>query len=1116
MCADRMPRDEGVPVSVATLSGVVVVVPVCSYTMVADVRRALTGYVECCYVTQYALEVLGGRQLAEAKPVLEQLQKENGRPRGLAMRFTPYCYRGLREHIAQTRLLLCGNGSDVELVHAPVGEALSQDMEQAAGVKGYPWFRRAALASVGGESDSTFDVEAEKFPFAAAPTPTSLLRGAMHGGVGGEDKEGKAANLCLHMADPLPSARLRGDILYLTVEFQRGRYGVAGSAGGFYLLESSDLTDPTPRRDYTALLTSPPGERGQRVVFPTLLGLLCHFVPAFQGHAAVMLRATTSRCRYCEESDAFEVPRWLLPAPAPPQRDLWRTTEHEYRINQPQDPRVPQRNWGANWVYPPDEAAMELIYQEFVRSATEAVMLSVDGTLVPLDASVPFEQRVFVSNGIVVAFCQESHAEPPTVPLPPPSTRAALPIPTWSEAKSELAMSWVLIPWLLWRSIYTLPVACIDYHGYRAWCIAHSPDVIDRFGSAASFLNTYRILTPDQNRQPRDAPQPKADTLRALAVVVDDLHPHLSHAVHSSIQSALLVHGQRDIERENAGVSLHRSTLRTYRGRDGRTYAEGFASLCNWQDQSSKRAVLAELTKKLPYCAPDAFPSVSAMMDVLQRDADTKRTASPDTLLALPRDRASSAGSSPRSKPVYCTANENISEPAGTPSKATPPAKTLRMLCQNKEVSSSCGTNEAATEDVGTPSKPSLDHESEGSSVVAEDVTTNRGTDPSDGEERSSTQSDRACVRENDEQAVRTSPWDGTLDERVMRLGVDVRSGRVVLCDPSQVRDTFHARGIPMRAIGKVLREVKGVATAERTLVLEGVIRSAKRELRALLRERRAQSVAEDVATFLNELFAPGSCLVASAPVEADRTLLRDILLHRLDFHFRIPTQEYRSAPQHPLWYTREDEKLYVLRGLCLSVGLSVLARQYTWAKPAIFRKSDILDLAARPHAPSQRGWYEGLEDSVKLAKEQHDHRTAALQLKHVCHDLARRNQWDSAAMVPPLHALAQLALHEGDATQATSLYARCVAISRLNGGVASPDYHASLLNYSLSLLRRTAAHGHHPSQPLPPRLAGVVSELMATMRELLDVDAAAHHHSSIRSHLRHLSALHLRVQSAW
>eukprot|EP01059_Diplonema_ambulator_P014415 TRINITY_DN25317_c0_g1_i1.p1 TRINITY_DN25317_c0_g1~~TRINITY_DN25317_c0_g1_i1.p1 ORF type:complete len:894 (+),score=158.84 TRINITY_DN25317_c0_g1_i1:36-2684(+) len=503
---------------ITTLTGTVIVLNVPTAITVMEIRKTLQHYAECCYVTQYALVTREGVVLSDLVTLGQQWTKGKG-VKMLQMVFTPYSHSALREHIVQLRELHGEECEDFALTCASIDESGPHSDPLS-----YPNISRASLMYSMAPPDEPSEISASLGHtdiLSANPKHAAILATT----AADTPPLPPQPLIATHMAVPTSNRRLRGDLMYFTVSFGKQTYGVAGTHDGFHLLASHDFTDTTKTGD----------------TYQTLLGLLYNVIPGQRERYEELIRVRVMNSRH-EDGAVFPPQKWLVKTPEACYRDAWQSREYEYSITQAQDPRFSQRNWCTQWVE--CESAIDQIFSEFVASCRQAVMLAVDGSLMASEAASRFEDQVFFFHGIAVSFCSEV---------------STINSPSWAAAHKDLLFSKYLSPYLSKENIHTLPTCCVDYHGYRAWCVGVSFEIFDKHG--LSKLAYRQGIEPDRPMT--------SDTVRNL----------LGRFEKSNLITL------RDADNELPSV---------FEGRDGRMYIENTHYLLGRHDEGLARPEMYE------------------------------------------------------------------------------------------------------------------------------------------------------------------------------------------------------------------------------------------------------------------------------------------------------------------------------------------------------------------------------------------------------------------------------------------------------------------------------------------------------------------------------------------
>ena len=932
---------------IRALTGVVVLLKIPVRVPVSEIKRVLLHYAETFYITQYNLVTDDGVVLKDILPLAHQIEeswRKPGKSIYLTMVPAPYTYRAVREHVMRVREIHSNDHAELPITYAftaPSTEAPTTERKSGMAANVFPLLSCPSIVNmhVSGTNPFCLDSEDErpflystskvlakevvklcKNPFTASQASQVGLAALKQPAVG------------VSTSDPLTHRKLRGDISYFTVSFGKQTWGVGACAGGFYLLEKDDLSSHTRTSD----------------IYPTLICLLCAVVPdQRQRYESLVHMIADSRPGACVfEGMLPSVPsrvgggyglgslgphgtaQWLTDPPQPFVRDLWRTNEHEFFVNQPQDLRAPQRNWVSPFLSSADSDSSrqqniptvlyEQVYPEFLSTAMQATVLAVDGTLSPLDSSVPFEERTYIFNGISISFCVDDDKR----------RRAA---PSWSRVHKESALSALLSPDVLClgrTEVCFGTSCCVDYHGYRAWCEAFSYDYYDKFGLSKTAFR----------ESPTDDPLPHAEGVAKLAEGVQQ----------SDSSFAPLFPKIFNLDTHDGQWAVPEG-LHVYKSRDGRFYIDGI----NHVVPTGRRIELLVLSHE------ESEEAVSS--------SSTPKHNAPCT-----GDSASSGGSS------FGT-NELQSRPSIS---STPVHNNPRRYDDNegKDLDAICC--------VSASSGGSASHASQ-------------------------------------------AALDALLEQQIHRFYDALAAGTVCPADGADLAKQMHDKGIPMRCLGRLIdAESKPAlpACVTRLLHLECVARSAKHFIRALLREHRAQGVAQPLSEYLNVLYSnphsPQACEVAD----------------RIAKHFGVTSTK--------TWRGSHEDEWYVLRSICVKVGIRLAGREFAFSKDNIFRKGDFVDLVVVPY-----GAMEGVSlTQAQERLEEGDVRGGLRDLKLKLSDIADSNGWDSALLNPLLFSMGKVALQEGEPIAAASLFSRAAASARLAYGEDSTDFQCAVLNAAVSV----------------------------------------------------------------
>eukprot|EP01060_Flectonema_neradi_P000202 TRINITY_DN10147_c0_g2_i1.p1 TRINITY_DN10147_c0_g2~~TRINITY_DN10147_c0_g2_i1.p1 ORF type:complete len:929 (+),score=142.80 TRINITY_DN10147_c0_g2_i1:52-2838(+) len=523
--------DEDVSLQVTTLAGPVVMLMVPGNILVSEVRRMLQHNAECCYITQYNLVTSKGVVLSD----MQQLNGQEGCSlkdcNHLKMVFTPYTQRAVREHILQIRALHSLPLSEMSLSYG-------NDEIKRTTDRRYPVFRKltglsAELAVTTGMRSDHQDVT-KSFTSTLVSGPNLPLKGQdILSVISAADSYETPSQPLIggYVSEPIGSAKLRGDLYYFTVSFEKTTWGIAAHRTGFYKLQSPDLRPPSTR--------PAPGD-----IFPTLLGLLSDIIPNQRERYEQLICLRVSHVCY-EDHPIFPAVQWLGNSNNSNQvvHDSWKTTEHEIKMTQPHDPRTQIRNWMTLCGIP--EVSPDQMVPDFLHTALDAVKSVIDGSLYGINPSDAFEDQVFYVNGIALSFCRDASEMNPSSLTP-----------AWHQAHKDLALSKVITTAIrtgkVEQTIAPPPTCCIDYLGFRIWCMAYSSDMYNKYG--VTQLASRSAVDPD------------------LPIPADD--PEIG-AVLRSVTDAISL-GRSD-SLPNTSESLN--GVRFYKSRDGRTFFENSVSL---------------------------------------------------------------------------------------------------------------------------------------------------------------------------------------------------------------------------------------------------------------------------------------------------------------------------------------------------------------------------------------------------------------------------------------------------------------------------------------------------------------------------------------------------------
>ncbi|CAJ2630760.1 unnamed protein product [Trifolium pratense] len=196
--------------------------------------------------------------------------------------------------------------------------------------------------------------------------------------------------------------------------------------------------------------------------------------------------------------------------------------------------------------------------------------------------------------------------------------------------------------------------------------------------------------------------------------------------------------------------------------------------------------------------------------------------------------------------------------------------------------------------------------------------------------------------------------------------------------DGQTLTEAVHAHGINVRYIGKVAAGTKHLPHLWDLCNNEIVVRSAKHVIKDLLRDTEDHDLAAAISHFLNCLF--GSCQAFGGKLISNltqsRTHKKEHAGHRspgknskgqVRWNGRASLKKtqpsYMNMSSDTLWSEIQEfatvkyefelpddarsrvKKIYVLRNLCLKVGITLAARKYDLSSPTPFQTSDVFDL---------------------------------------------------------------------------------------------------------------------------------------------------------------------------
>ena len=524
-------EDEDVALHIATLSGPVVVLMVPSNIIVSEIRRMLQHNAETCYMTQYDLVTSKGVVVSD----VQQLNGQDGCSikdcNLLKMVFTQYSQRGIREHLIQMRALHTLPLSEMSVTYG------NDDVRVRSLDRKYPIFRK--LTGLSAELSLTTGMRSEHqeatkaFTSSLISGPNSLIRGLdVQSITSAADSHSTPLQptIANHISDPPAGAKLRGDLFYFTVSFEKDCWGIAAHRTGFYKLESCELRPPAIRPSHND-------------VFQTLLGLLCDIVPDQRERYEQLICLRVSHVCY-EDHPLFPATQWIgTSCSKQVTHDSWRTREHEIKISQPHDPRIPVRNWMAHCGIP--ELSPDQVVPDFLHTAIEAVYGVIDGSLFGINPGDDFIDQVFYLNGIAMSFCKEASERKPNSQTP-----------AWHQAHKDLAISKVITTAIRTGksdiNITPPPTCCIDFMGYRIWCMSYSSDMYNRHAiTQLASRSAVAADAPILGSAPEFEP-----ALRRLCDVISLGKPDNLSSVSDSLDG-----------------------VRLYKSRDGRVFFENASSL---------------------------------------------------------------------------------------------------------------------------------------------------------------------------------------------------------------------------------------------------------------------------------------------------------------------------------------------------------------------------------------------------------------------------------------------------------------------------------------------------------------------------------------------------------
>ncbi|KAI8852682.1 clustered mitochondria-domain-containing protein [Chytridium lagenaria] len=180
--------------------------------------------------------------------------------------------------------------------------------------------------------------------------------------------------------------------------------------------------------------------------------------------------------------------------------------------------------------------------------------------------------------------------------------------------------------------------------------------------------------------------------------------------------------------------------------------------------------------------------------------------------------------------------------------------------------------------------------------------------------------------------------------------------------DGQRLTKFLHLRGISMRYLGKLTTLLEKLQVEDRTFFAkelcqeEMTTRAAKSILRDLLRDTPQYLTSNCISHFLNCLFAdPSTPVPANAQIRPAHFPAFMVPSEGLAYESLTPAlldakirEEVRARFRYnnlPKVLVREGRRVVVLRGVCLKVGLQVVARERDWKAFGAFEPADIVNV---------------------------------------------------------------------------------------------------------------------------------------------------------------------------
>eukprot|EP01062_Namystynia_karyoxenos_P065436 TRINITY_DN5904_c0_g1_i1.p1 TRINITY_DN5904_c0_g1~~TRINITY_DN5904_c0_g1_i1.p1 ORF type:complete len:1078 (+),score=322.90 TRINITY_DN5904_c0_g1_i1:114-3347(+) len=776
--------------TVALPTGAEVLVQVSPSAPAARVLQKLLLCAECCYITQYRL-MHEGAELTPLRTLAEQGLPASGAAR-LTMDPIPYDSHALRAQVERIRALATTPLEELPLWEPDVTR-FGRARPGFPSVCGETSLAVAALLSAGRPPPAGGRSPAPAVPTGgSSPIPKPLPAGHPEALLGPPPLQCAAAFplVTLSQLDPPPERRLRGDLLCLDCIWGRQTLRVTACAAGFFTnaTKSDQALDPAR--------TSP--------IYETILGLLCAQLPEVR---ALWQELCLMRCAHAgiavgpAQAPPTTPPPWLLEPPSdPPQVDPWCSTDNEFVVCQPADPRQAPRDWldelAALEVCTLDRAqrdcAEQSIWRDFCEAAAAATRLAVDGSIFAANPEETFERRAFIQSNVVVRFCPapDDDAEDGGADCPGPHS-----VP-WAAARREAQMGAVV------RSVgcpgLSVPLSCVvDYYGFRSMCCAASRETTNHLvlGGVAQPL-AAGWAEPPPRKPPRcvtAAPRPPEPPACDGCLMPPEEGEVLAPLLESLMAEQLLCTD----DTLPKGVRLLRSAC-------GRKFIYGVHRLL--PSDADGRPYRTELVRR--FAAAQQADQLLGRGELHEPSSDGATFAASSALAEQAKHIEPARSSSTADHDATCGTNEVRSVSASSEQQAV--SSDTGGMHGGESSGSPCGRA------IGSPCPPAPSPRRTGLLAQLEDF-------------EGQTLADFA------EAAIR---------------------GEVDPCDGAELSAALHRLGLPLRRLGALHDRLPEGHRLRRLIEQEAAARCAKRILRRTLRRHRGSAVAAPVASVLNEITA--------------------------------------------------------------------------------------------------------------------------------------------------------------------------------------------------------------------------------------------------------------------